>query len=157
MNTLETQLNDLLVKAYRSIEQIEEMSLRNTKGINLTISEIHLLEAVGPPILNSEGKTVSEISDILGISLPSVTFAINKLVRKGYVTKQKSSLDGRLVYVTLTRAGQRAEHSHRYFHRSMIRSITSEMDENEKQALLQGVVKLNDFFDYSLEKSKEGT
>lgn len=157
MNTFEAQLNNLLVGAYRSIEEIEEHSLRTHNGMNLTISEIHLIEAVGPKQEGSCGKTVSEISEYLGISLPSVTLAINKLVKKGYVTKQKSASDGRVVYVTLTREGQRAEHAHRYFHRNMVRAITKNMEPDEKEALMNGIIKLNHFFQESLDKSKERT
>lgn len=154
MNSFESHLNDLLVKAYRSIEIIEEDSLNKTKNLNLTISEIHLLEAVAQPSKGKQGKTVSEISEYLGITLPSVTSAINKLVKKGFLTKQKSETDGRVVYVNLTRAGQKAEHAHRYFHRNMVRAITKGMAENEKQALMQGISKLNEFFENSIEKSR---
>ncbi len=155
MDTFETQLNDLLVKAFRNIEEIEEQSLRKSNGMDLTISEIHLIEAVGPLKEGRQGKTISEISEFLGISLPSVTLAINKLVKKGYVTKQKSDTDGRLVYVTLTRSGQKAEHAHRYFHRSMVRSISKSMDDSERQALKQGIEKLNLFLHSNIEKNKE--
>ena len=155
MQTFETQLNDLLVKAFRNIEEIEEQSLRKSNGMDLTISEIHLIEAVGPLKEGSQGKTISEISEFLGISLPSVTLAINKLVKKGYVTKQKCDSDGRLVYVTLTRSGQKAEHAHRYFHRSMVRSISKSMDDAEKQALKKGIEKLNLFLHTNIEKNKE--
>lgn len=154
MNSLESQLNDLLVRAYRSIEIIEEVYLQSMQNLNLTISEIHLLEAVGPRVKDSCGKTVSEISDGLGISTPSGTLAINKLVKKGFLTKEKSETDGRVVYVNLTNMGKKAEHAHRYFHRSMVRNITQDMQEDEKQVLLRGICKMNRFFEDTIDKSR---
>lgn len=155
MNSFESQLNELLVSTYRSIEIMEEQMVKNSKDWDLTISEMHLLEAVGPPQKNLPGKTISELSEYLSISLPSVTLAINKLVNKGYVVKQKSSTDGRVVYVSLTRAGQKAEHAHRFFHRSMVSSISKTLTEEEKQAMMSGIQKMNDFFSKSIEKNAE--
>lgn len=153
MDSFEAHLNDLLMSTYRSLEMIEQKMLRDAIDFNLTISEVHLLEAAGQPVQGSPGKTVREISQLLGIRPPSVTMGINKLVDKGYVIRQKSETDGRVVYISLTRLGQKAEHAHRYFHRNMIHSITAEMTCEEKDALLNGIIKLNDFFTAKLQKS----
>lgn len=154
MNSFELHLNDLLVRAYRSLEIIEEASLKKTRNLDLTIGEIHLLETVGPPAKDKTGKTVSEISDSLGITVPSGTLAINKLVKKGYLEKQKSDTDGRVVYVRLTRAGQKAEHAHRFFHRSMVRTISEDMSESEKEVLLKAMSKMNGFFEENIQRSR---
>ena len=151
MDSFETRLNDLLVRAHRSLEIIEGQMLREGSGLNLTISEIHLLEAVGPPAKDKPGTTVSEVSEALGISLPSVTLAVNKLVAKGYLTKQRSGTDGRVVYLRLTRSGQKAEHAHRYFHRRMVRAIAAGLSAEEKQSLMKGIENLNAFFDARIE------
>ena len=155
MNPLEQELNELLVQAYRSIEQIEEQMLQASEHLNLTISEIHLLEAVGERRQDTEGKTIGEISECLGISPPSVTAAINKLVKKGYVEKKKSTVDGRLVHVTLTKEGHRANTAHRYFHTRMVRSVTSSLSREEQEPMLKGMRKLNCFFEQNLHKSEE--
>ena len=47
MNQFEFHLNDLLTRVYRSVELMEEQMLRSSKNLNLSINEIHLLEAVG--------------------------------------------------------------------------------------------------------------
>ncbi len=155
MASFESQLNSLLVRAYRSIEQIEEQQLSSLRRMNLTIGEIHLLEAVGAPREYPEGKTISEISDCLGISLPSVTLAINKLVKKGFVEKQKSQRDGRMVHVRLTALGNKVNRAHEYFHRKMAASIAGDMEEDEKAALLRGMGKLNAFLDRNLHKQEK--
>ncbi|MFV0413144.1 MAG: MarR family winged helix-turn-helix transcriptional regulator [Oscillospiraceae bacterium] len=153
MTSLENNLNTLLVKVYRSLEKLEEEMLRASKNIHLTINEIHMLEAIEES--SKEGSaTISDISAYLDISLPSVTLAVNKLVRKGYVTKEKCGEDGRVVRVKLTREGHRAEHAHRYFHRAMVRSITQDLSEEERAALLMGVAKLDGFLEKNIQKYK---
>ena len=100
MKPLEEQLNDLIVDAYRSILKVEETILKRSDNIDLSINEMHMLEAVGKG--KNKPKTISEIAEDLGITLPSVTVAINKLVKKGYVEKLRGEEDARIVYVTLT-------------------------------------------------------
>ena len=93
-------------------------------------------------IQREDGLTISEISEKLGISLPSVTAAINKLVKKGYVEKTRSQVDGRVVHVTLTKIGHKANTAHRYFHLSMVRAITRGLTDEEQAAMLKGMQKL---------------
>ena len=152
MECFETQLNALLIRAYRTLERIEEQQLANIERLNLTIGEIHLLEAVGNPRRHPEGKTISEISEDLQISLPSVTLAINKLLKKGYVEKRRSEKDGRKVHVLLTHAGEAANRAHALFHHRMAASIASGLTDEEKNAMLRGITKLNCFLDESLHK-----
>ena len=112
--------------------------------LNLSISEIHMLEAVEHA--SSDGAaTISDLADYLDISMPSVTLAVNKLAAKGYVLRQKGKTDGRVVTVVLTQVGRKAERAHRYFHRTMVREIAAEMSEGEKEALISGVRKLDGF------------
>lgn len=143
MKPLEEQLNDLIVDAYRSILKVEETILKRSDNIDLSINEMHMLEAVGKG--KNKPKTISEIAEDLGITLPSVTVAINKLVKKGYVEKLRGEEDARIVYVTLTKQGRKIDSVHRYFHESMVRSIISGMSEQEQQVLYQGILKLDLF------------
>lgn len=150
MDEFSARLNDLIVDTYRSVLKVEESMLKNSHGIDLSISEIHMLEAVG----RGEGhrRTISGLAEDLDITLPSVTVAINKLLKKGYVEKVRGEQDGRTVYVSLTRKGKKMDSVHRYFHENMVRSIISGMTEEEKQALYCGIQKLDAFL-----KRKIGT
>lgn len=112
------------------------------------MSEIHMIEAVGKA--GDAGAKLSDIADDLGITLPSVTISINKLSDKGYIKKLKHALDGRVVYAALTEKGKRIEKAHRFFHEQMVKSVTKELSEQEKNDLLSGVIKLNSFFKQKL-------
>ena len=143
MKPFEEQLNEVIVDTYRSILRVEENILKRSDQTDLSISEIHMLEAVGKG--KDRRRTISELAEVLNITLPSVTVAINKLMKKGYVEKVRGEEDGRIVYVSLTRQGRRIDSAHRYFHDSMVRSIIRDMTESEMQALYKGVMKLDAF------------
>ena len=143
MKPFEEQLNEVIVDTYRSILRVEENILKRSDQTDLSISEIHMLEAVGKG--KDRRRTISELAEVLNITLPSVTVAINKLMKKGYVEKVRGKEDGRIVYVSLTRQGRRIDSAHRYFHESMVRSIIRDMTESEMQALYKGVMKLDAF------------
>ena len=143
MKPFEEQLNEVIVDTYRSILRVEENILKRSDQTDLSISEIHMLEAVGKG--KDRRRTISELAEVLNITLPSVTVAINKLMKKGYVEKVRGEEDGRIVYVSLTRQGRRIDSAHRYFHESMVRSIIRDMTESDMQALYKGVMKLDTF------------
>lgn len=143
MKPFEEQLNEVIVDTYRSILRVEENILKRSDQTDLSISEIHMHEAVGKG--KDRRRTISELAEVLNITLPSVTVAINKLMKKGYVEKVRGEEDGRIVYVSLTRQGRRIDSAHRYFHESMVRSIIRDMTESEMQALYKGVMKLDAF------------
>ncbi len=148
MDEFSMKLNEVLVETFRSILKVEEQTLKNSERVDLSISEMHLIESVGKN--NNSGKTISDIAEDLSITLPSVTIAINKLMRKGYVEKIKSENDGRIVYVTLTPLGLKMDAVHRYFHQTMVRSVAKELSEEEKEAMVKGIIKLNAFFSKKL-------
>lgn len=153
MDTFSEELNNILVDTFRSILKVEEQLIKSTGKIDLSISELHLVESVGKNI--EKGRTISDIADDLDITLPSVTVAINKLVKKGYVQKEKCLNDGRVVYVSLTDQGKRINAVHQYFHIRMVRAVTKDLSEDEKSIMLNGIIKLDNFFKNKLEHTEE--
>ncbi|NLG24984.1 MAG: winged helix DNA-binding protein [Clostridiales bacterium] len=145
MDPFSARLNQLLVSTYRSITKVEELMLRNLSGHRLSISEMHVLESVGRN--HGEGRSITDIAQELDVTLPTVTASIQRLQKKGYVTKARSGDDGRMVVVRLTDAGLRAEIAHRYFHRQMVRAVAATLNEGQKQVLLEALSGLDDFFE----------
>ncbi len=150
MPSFEDSLNTLMVNLYRDFELLEERMLHASR-VNLSISEIHMLEAVRCAG-GEAGASISELSEHLSISMPSVTLSVNKLARKGHVSKHKDPADGRAVKVTLTREGRKAERAHQYFHRNMVREVAATMNEDEKRVLMRGVGKLDEFLKRNIAK-----
>ncbi len=144
MDSFSSQLNGILVDTFNNILKFEEDLLKQSTNIDLSINEMHLIEHVGKN--KNDGRTISDLAQSLNITLPSVTVAINKLVKKGYVKKEKSNTDGRVVYVRLTDKGLRIDKIHQYFHVKMVKEIAKEMTDEEKESLIHGMEKLNGFF-----------
>lgn len=152
MEAFNRQLNDLLVDTFKIIIKIEEVSIRRT-GCDLSVSEVHILEAAAKG--GTDGRTISDIAEDLRITLPSVTIAINKLVKKGHVQKIKTASDGRMVFVVLTPEGQKMEMAHRYFHKRLVSNLAAELNEEEKESLYNAMIKMNGFFERRLLKEKQ--
>ena len=152
MKAFEEKLNDLLVTSFRAIEEIEEKMVKDAKTLNLSINELHLIAAVGQDL--EEGRTISEISQRINLSLPTVTLAVNKLVKKGFMEKHKSEADGRVVHVILTKQGKKADRAHTYFHRKMVSAVAKDMTEEEQAALVKGIEHLNAFLAGKLAKGE---
>ena len=143
MNAFAAALNDLLVSTFNTILKLEEQSIQTMNGSNLSISELHMLEAIHRE--PEKGRTITDIAQDLSITLPTVTVAVSKLAQKGFVVKRKGREDGRTVHVQLTESGRRAEVSHRYFHRLMVQAITKDIPLAEREILLKGLANLKIF------------
>lgn len=153
MDAFSQELNDLLSDAFWSVLKIEQQTANMATKGKLTISELHLLEAVSRNA--DKGRRISDIAADLKITLSSVTVAVNKLVKKGYVEKVKSEEDGRQVLVKLTKTGRKVNAGHLYFHENMVRNVSDGMSEDEKEILLRGMKNLNRFFHKKLETGNE--
>lgn len=152
MDAFCTHLNDLLVKAFRAVLKLEEQMLARMSTPSLSIGEFHLIETVGKD--DGRSKTISEIARDLSLSLPSVTVAVNKLEKKGFLKKTKGAEDGRTVSISLTELGARLDRVHQHFHERMVQTIAEDMSEEEKAALLKGIAKLNRYFDKTIAVSQ---
>lgn len=133
------KLNELLVNVYDDIEEIETKSLRSGAFKDLSITEIHTIEAIG---LTGE-KSMSEIAADLNITTGTLTTAIDKLIKKGYVIRNRSEEDRRIVYIALTKRGKLAYKIHESFHYKMVRSVITDLTDDEVQALIKGLNSLN--------------
>lgn len=135
------KLNELLVSVYDDIEDIETKSLRSGAFKDLSITEIHTIEAIG---LTGQ-KSMSEIAAELNITTGTLTTAIDKLIKKEYVVRNRSDVDRRIVYIALTKKGKLAYRIHESFHYKMVRSVITDLTDEEVQALIKGLNSLNTY------------
>jgi len=135
-------LNELLVSTFNDILSIEQKALQSGVFKDLSVTEIHTIEAVGL----DDSKTMSEVAGILGITVGTLTIAINHLVKKEYVERSKSAEDKRVVRISLTRRGKFAYKVHEKFHSDMVKAIIEELTQEEEQVLIKSLDKLNKYF-----------
>ena len=71
---------------------------------------------------------------------------INALVKKGYVNRERSEKDRRVVLISNTEKGQRAFDHHAKFHDDMIKALLGGLSEEESRIMVQAFTNLKDFF-----------
>ena len=133
--------NDVLVHLFNEIMCLEEDVIITDEYSDITNNEMHVIDAVGP-----EGGNMSCVAAKLRITMGSLTTSMNGLVTKGYVERQRSEEDRRVVNVRLTEKGLRAHEKHKEFHMQMIDAMMRTMDEEETPGLAKALTGLKDFF-----------
>ncbi|MCK7486164.1 MAG: MarR family transcriptional regulator [Bacillus subtilis] len=96
MSEAKKLINELLVEIFNRILAIEEEALRNA-GVSLSMTEIHVLEAVG----NVPEPSMTMIAAKLGITVGSLTTSVATLANKGFVVRKRPDDDRRKVLVEL--------------------------------------------------------
>ncbi|WP_350342879.1 MarR family transcriptional regulator [Proteinivorax tanatarense] len=145
-------LNELLVELFNDILIIEQNALKIGDFSDLSITEMHTIEAVG----KEKQRTMSQVATDLKVTIGTLSIAINSLVKKGYVEKVRSERDRRIVYLTLTKKGKLAYKVHEKFHNEMVKQTISGLTEQEEQVLIKALEKLNKFFKENNQLGKEG-
>ena len=133
-------INNLLVEIYDDISRIENHTLKQGEFKDLSITEIHTIEAIGM----YGSKIMSEIAEKLQITMGTLTTAIDKLMKKGYVERKRSETDRRIVNVSLTKRGKLAYRIHEKFHFDMVKSMVDKYTEQEEEILVSALKKLSD-------------
>jgi DNA-binding MarR family transcriptional regulator len=142
MNKTINILNELLVDIFNDILIIEQRALSEGEFKDLSITEIHTIEAIGM----YEARSMSEVAKDLKITVGTLTTAINNLVKKGYVERKRVEEDRRVVLIQLTKRGKLAYRIHDKFHKDMIRETVSGLSKEQEQVLVGSLEKLNNFF-----------
>ncbi|MGL5123195.1 MAG: MarR family winged helix-turn-helix transcriptional regulator [Fusobacteriaceae bacterium] len=112
------RVNGVLEEFFKLFYKTEDMALKvGIKG--LTHTELHIIDAI-----NSDTLTMHELSDRLGTTMGTATVAVSKLSEKGFITRTRSELDRRKVYVALDKKGLEALIYHNNYHNMLLSSIT---------------------------------
>ena len=150
-NTTEYVLNKLLVQLFNDILQIEKNAMNNTEFKDLSITEIHTIEAIG-----KEGnRTMGEIANDLRITVGTLTTAINRLIKKGYVERKRIEEDRWVVVVYLTESGKKVFDEHTLFHKEMIDEVAKNFEDYELKVLTKALSKVSEFFEDKYQDLKE--
>lgn len=142
MNQTYDMFNEILVKLFRDIMDIEGKAIITEEFQDISNNDMHIIEAIGL----HEKKNMSTVAKALSVTIGTLTIAINSLVKKGYVNRVRSEQDRRVVYISLTPKGEKAYKHHEEFHRQMILATIEGLSEEETRILVKALSNLNDFF-----------
>ena len=142
MNNVRETINTMLVKTFHEILELEEKAIITDEFSDISNNDMHIIEAIG---LSGEN-TMSSVAKKLKITAGSLTTAVNALVRKAYVKRERSEEDRRVVYIALTEKGEKAFYHHEQFHRQMTNAVMEKLDDEEIDALVKMLKDISAFF-----------
>lgn len=134
-------INDVLVHLFNEIMKLEERAIITEEFSDITNNDMHVLEAVG-----TKGNNMTTIANKLNITVGSLTTAMNALVKKHYVERNRSEKDRRIVNITLTQKGLAAYRHHAQFHDQMTEAVLKKLSEDQMQVLAGTLDDLSEFF-----------
>ena len=141
MDTEQT-LNRLLVQFFKYIMEIEEKKLITDEFREITYNDMHIIEAIGM----EKPRNMSAIAKLMSVTTGTLTRAVDALEKKGYVQRQRSSQDKRVVHIVLTQRGVLAFRHHEKFHQDMIAFILEHVSEEESVVLRRALEGLMGYF-----------
>ena len=133
-------MNEILLQFIQTLDTSmkEFMMQSGTTLSQLTLHQIQYLEAVAA----LESPTISEIAFHMNFSKPSVTDAVKKLEGLGFVHKERSTDDRRVVHVCLTNKGKQIQHTQQQTMQHYLDFIQTTLDEEEQIQFKQTLEKL---------------
>lgn len=142
MDRIYSVVNEILVDIFNDILQIEQSALKQGALSDLSVTEIHTIEAIGM----YDPRNMSEVAADLRITVGTLTTAINKLIKKGYVERKRIEEDRRVVQIQLTKKGKLAYRIHEKFHNDMVKESVEGLSQEEEGILIKALEKVNNFF-----------
>lgn len=139
-------INDTLVKLVNEIWIHEGKAIITDEFKDITNNDMHVIEAIGI----GDGNNMSTVAKKVNVTVGTLTSAMNSLVKKKYVVRERSEEDRRVVNVKLTEKGVKAFEHHADYHRQMTDAILEKLSEDEIPVLIKTLEGLSGFFrDYS--------
>jgi DNA-binding MarR family transcriptional regulator len=148
----QTELNDFLVNVFNEILRIEENCLRSGEFKNLSVREMHVIEAVCAAQDQGINNRAGDIAQAQGISAGTLTTAVTCLVRKGCIERRIDPQDKRIIRLYATEKGRCANEVHQRFHQDMVSGVLAALSPEESDILIKGLRSLKSFFDGSSKK-----
>lgn len=134
-------INNLLVDVFNHILNIEQETLKK-RGVKLSMSEVHVLEAID----TVEYPTMGNVAKRLRIALGTLTTAIDVLVKKGFVLRKRDTEDRRRVILKLTEQAFKVLSIHTEFHNDMVDSVFADLKLEDDDVLLKSLENIHNYF-----------
>ena len=135
-------VNEILVRLFANVLDIEEKCLKTGEFSDLSINEMHVIDNIG---INRE-RTMSDTARDLRITSGTLTTAVDNLIKKGYVVRERSVEDRRVVKIRLTEKGTAAYFAHENFHKDLVLSALQKLNKEEEEFLIKVLSNIDVFF-----------
>jgi DNA-binding MarR family transcriptional regulator len=106
--------------------------------------ELARRDYVALDLIGSEGPlTMTDFASRLDVPVSTATHAVARLSRKGFVDRERSEPDRRIVRVTATEAGHELLATHAEFRRAMARDMLRPLSPDERDIFLNLIAKMS--------------
>ncbi len=147
METQEEELNRFLVEVFNEILKTEESCIGDSGFEDLSLRELHVIEAVCNAESRTDGNRAAAIAAELRVTPGTLTTAVSILEKKGYLLRIRDERDRRVVRICSTELGKEANRNHARFHAEMVRAILSAISEEEAAVFIRALSKIRVFFE----------
>jgi DNA-binding MarR family transcriptional regulator len=110
-------------------------------------SEISRTEMEVLSILTEGPRKITELTELEGIAQPTMTLLVKRLQEKGWVRREGLPEDGRVVMVSLTKAGSTAQGKFRAQFLAALRADLQELSDQQLEELSAATKTLSSFVD----------
>ena len=144
---------DLVDLCQQVMRSLKEFRWRELLPLRLTMPQVKVLH-----VLSRRGRvSAGELADMLGVSAPTVTDLVERMVAAGLVHKERSRTDRRVVHVSMTPAGEETLRQVRQEHWSLVRDLFGEMTAGDRAALGRGLEALREAVECYARRREEGS
>jgi len=137
-------VDQLFRKLFDKYYKLESKKYLSKSLEDLTVIEINTILVIGH---GSENKKMSEIANTLGVTFGTPTVTIDRLIKKGYVVRQRDEEDRRQVFISLSETGVDVFKSIVELRNKIAEKIFCILNPHERKALIDILSNVNSHFD----------
>jgi DNA-binding MarR family transcriptional regulator len=86
--------------------------------------------------------SLNDLAAHMGVTPGTMSVAIDRLLRAGYVTRERHPVDGRRVLIRVTDAGERVKQANSVLDPDLVARLLDELPSDERRAALDGLASL---------------
>jgi DNA-binding MarR family transcriptional regulator len=131
---LETAYSRLMLVYYKKLFSAKDSEYQDLKAADVSLLEV---------IHHLNGPRYAQLAKFVNMSLPNLTYRVNRLIEKGYVVRAVDEKDKRVHTLTVTEKFLSIYGLDELFLRALIQDIYEDLSEEERQLAEKIVDKLN--------------
>ncbi len=86
-----------------------------------------------------EPTPLSQLASHMGVTVSTMSLAVDRLVRQGYVVRDRAESDARVRHVRLTAAGERLRAAQKVLEPRLVRAVLSRLSPADRRDALRGL------------------
>lgn len=130
---MQPDIKQLVTRLSRLISDAEDRAKEFCDVKDLTSSQVNYIETIA----ELENPNITELSMAMGLRKPSVTVAVERLIKRGCIYKTHSDADRRTAHLHLTDVGRQVNMRHDVAHDYIAGVIVNSLRETERAELVR--------------------